>query len=122
MNKLLKLVIITSFALAFNSAQAQDARKNTILINTFTVPATMLNETIAMWEIARDFLDDQPGYVSTKLHKSLSPDAKYQLINVAEWESADAFKEATAKLQKAKILPHIEGVIPGPHLYTVIRD
>lgn len=39
-----------------------------------------------MWEMARDFLNDQTGYVSTKLHQSLSPDAKYLLINGAEWK------------------------------------
>ncbi|WP_299479516.1 antibiotic biosynthesis monooxygenase family protein [uncultured Roseibium sp.] len=114
----------TALALALGSAtaQAQDASENVVLINAFTVPVESLDEAIAMWDIARDFLDDQPGYVSTKLHRSLSTDATYLLINVAQWETAEQYKAATTKMRDSKILPRIEGVIPNPNLYEVIRD
>ncbi len=92
-----------------------------VLINPFIVPPEKLDETITMWEEARDYLQTQPGYISTALHQSLTPDATFRLINVAEWESAEAFKAATAKMNAEANLPKIEGVVPSPDLYSVIR-
>ena len=116
------IAAIAMLGLAPAAAQADEMSKNTVLINTFTVPADKLEETIVYWEQARDFLKEQPGYVSTKLHQSLSPDAKYLLVNVAEWTSPEAFKAANAQMQEKASLPKIEGVIPGPGLYRVIRN
>ncbi len=93
-----------------------------ILINPFTVPEGKLDEAIAMWEAGRDFLAQQPGYVSTKLHQSLSPDAQYPLINVAQWESVETFKAATAKMRANPDLLRVEGVSSAPGLYKVIRN
>ena len=92
-----------------------------VLINPFVVPPDALDETIAMWEQARAFLAAQPGYISTKLHQAVSPDAQYLLINVANWESIETFQAAIAALRSQAALPKIDGVIPAPQLYTVIR-
>lgn len=92
------------------------------LINPFTVPKDKLDEAIISWERARDFLKQQPGYISTKLHQSISPDAQYLLINVAEWETSDDFKAAIAAMRADSAFPPVEGVVPAPALYTVIRN
>ena len=92
-----------------------------VLINPFEVPADKLGETIAMWEQAREFLQVQPGYISTALHQSMAPDAKFRLINIAKWESMETFQAATAKMQAEAGLPVIEGVVPNPALYTIVR-
>lgn len=92
-----------------------------VLINPFVVPADKLDETITMWEQARDYLQTQPGYISTALHQSLAPDATFRLINVAKWESAEAFQTASKKMAAEADLPRIEGVIADPSLFTVIR-
>ncbi len=104
---------------AMNSALSNN--EPLVLINPFEVPADKLEETIAMWEQARDFLQQQPGYISTALHQSVKPDARFQLINVAKWNSADAFMAATKKMWAEAGLPKIEGVVPNPALFTVIR-
>jgi len=104
----------------FTSAQAADDTP-VILINPFVVPPGNLDETIRMWEQARDFLKQEPGYISTELHQSLAPDAPFQLINVAKWESAEAYTAATQKMRTEANLPRIEGVRPAPQLYNVIR-
>lgn len=93
-----------------------------VLINPFTVPEGRVEEAIVLWEAGRDFLAKQPGYLSTKLHQSLSPDAPYQLINVAEWESIETFKAATTKMRALPDLPIVEGVSSAPQLYEVIRN
>lgn len=114
--------------MATNNIQASDevqhmsSKEPIILINPFTVPKSELDNTVKSWESARDFLSQQPGYISTELHQSLSPNAEYRLINVAKWRSAEEFKAATAAMQKNGAFPPIEGVTASPALYKVIRN
>ena len=90
--------------------------------NTIPIPSSCVQAIDLLNSLqARDYLQGQPGYVSTALHQSLQPDAKYRLINVAQWESAEAFMAANEKMRAEADLPAIEGVVPGPALYEVIR-
>lgn len=122
-------MIFKSFAVAAaltltgaNPMTAQSTDEPLVLINPFVVPTGSEDEAIAMWMQARDFLQTQPGYISTKLHRSLSPDATFALINVAEWESMEAFKAATTAMRQSGSIPRIEGVSGDPQLYTVIAE
>lgn len=67
------------------------------LINAFEVPPSEDADFIATWERQREFLGAQEGYISTKLHKSLAPTADFRYVNVAEWESPQAFQAATSQ-------------------------
>ncbi|WP_051644775.1 antibiotic biosynthesis monooxygenase family protein [Labrenzia sp. DG1229] len=84
----LALLILAGF-LAATAAIAADLKTNdpVTLINVFEVPADQIDTTVEFWEKSRDFLRQQPGYISTRLHRALAPDARFQLINVAIWES-----------------------------------
>jgi heme-degrading monooxygenase HmoA len=99
-----------------------NASPSVILINSFTVPEGKLDDAIKSWESGRDFLAQQPSYISSKLHQSLSPDAQYQLINVAEWETPEAFKEAITAMRASSKFPPVEGLVSAPALYNVIRN
>ncbi|MEM7749895.1 MAG: antibiotic biosynthesis monooxygenase family protein [Pseudomonadota bacterium] len=92
------------------------------LINVFTVPAGKEAEAIVFWEKAANFLKNQPGYISTKLHKSVQPNAKHGLINVAKWESAEAFKRASAAMRAKSGIKPVKGLSFAAALYTVIRS
>ena len=97
-------------------------KENVILINPFIIEDGKMDEALEMWEKSRDILKDKKGYVSTKLHQALTPDAQFQLINVAEWESMDDFIAAIGEMHnKAGRMP-IEGVKGDPKLYKVIRQ
>jgi hypothetical protein len=93
-----------------------------VLINVFEVPAGSVDAAIGYWEAARDFLRAQPGYVSTQLHQSLAPDARFQLVNVARWDSAAAFQAAMRRMQQDLRVPPPEGLRFTPALYRVVRD
>ncbi|MEM7372554.1 MAG: antibiotic biosynthesis monooxygenase family protein [Bacteroidota bacterium] len=92
------------------------------LINSFEVPAGKLDESIKYWEVCRDFLKTQPGYISTKLHQSMKVDARFQLVNVALWKSPQAFKDAANKMGKELGVPPPEGLKPNASLYNIIRE
>jgi heme oxygenase (mycobilin-producing) len=68
-----------------------------VLINAFEVPEGADEGFLAGWERQREFLSAQAGYLSTRLHRSLSPDADFRFVNVALWRSAKAFRDATSQ-------------------------
>jgi heme oxygenase (mycobilin-producing) len=90
-----------------------------ILINAFEVPEGQDDAFVRGWEGARDFLSRQDGYVSSSLHRSLSPDADFRFVNVARWSSVEAFRAATSQ-------PDFAGArMPFPFhasLYEVVRE
>ncbi len=66
-----------------------------VLINPFEVPSEAEERFLPAWTAAAEYMRRQPGFVSTRLHKAISPDAPFGFINVAEWESPEAFQAAT---------------------------
>lgn len=91
------------------------------LINIFEVPSGQLDQTIRFWEKARDFLKKQPGFLSTRLHQSLSPEARFQLVNVATWQSPAAFQAAIARMQQSDLGADMGGTVFHASLFRVIR-
>jgi heme oxygenase (mycobilin-producing) len=49
-----------------------------VLINAFEVPPEGDDAFLAAWEQTRVFLRGQPGYLATRLHRSLSPEADFR--------------------------------------------
>ena len=41
-------------------------------------------------------MSTKPGFLDTRLHRALSPQTRFQLVNVAHWESREAMQAATA--------------------------
>ena len=117
------IALITALTLLNSSGIAADGKKKPItLINAFMVPDGKEAEAIAYWEKAAEFMRTQPGYVSTALHEAVLPDAKFHLINVAKWETAEAFLKASKAFRTSGGIKPVKGVVPNPSLYTVIRS
>jgi heme oxygenase (mycobilin-producing) len=90
-----------------------------VLINAFEVPASEDEAFLAGWEKAREFLRTQEGYLSTRLHRSIAPNADFRFVNVARWESADAFRAALAQPGfRAASIPFTSHA----SLYEVVRE
>jgi heme-degrading monooxygenase HmoA len=68
-----------------------------VLINAFEVPEGDDEAFLQAWERARAFLSTQPGYLSTSLHRSLSPTADFRFVNIAVWQSPQLFQAATSQ-------------------------
>ena len=56
-----------------------------VLINVLEVPEGKDEEFLAGWEQGKAIMERQPGYISSALHRSLDPAAKFRYINVANW-------------------------------------
>ena len=96
---------------------------NITVINPFEVPQGREDEALSMWEAFAEYFRKQPGYISTKLHKAINPDAKFHLVNIAEWESVEAFQAALSNPELQNIAKDLPSDIPHyPGLYEVIRS
>ena len=94
-----------------------------ILINPFEVPEGREKEALAEWEAAAVFLRKQPGYISTNLHEAIAPGAKFHFINVAQWESPEAFQNAVAQPEFQELVKStVENFPHYPALYQLIRE
>ena len=94
-----------------------------ILINPFEVPEGRDEEFLVHWNEVADQLRREPGFISTKLHKSLDSKSRFRFVNVAEWESREKFEKATAKVLNEEYQLKNRKVIPwsNARLYTIIK-
>jgi heme-degrading monooxygenase HmoA len=92
-----------------------------ILINPFEVPeGTDDDQFLRGWERAANYMREQPGFVSSRLHRSLAPDARFRFINIAEWESPQSFQAAVGSEEFREIAGG--GPLGSPALYEVVRS
>ena len=93
-----------------------------ILINPFEVAEGKQDDALAFWEKAADFMRQQPGYISTRLHSAVVPWARFHYINVAEWESIEHFENMMNSEEfKNLVGPYMKEFPHYPGLYEVIR-
>ena len=88
-------------------------------VHAFEVPAESDAPFLAGWHQARELLAAQPGYLGTRLHRSLGP-ADFRFVNTARWSSPLAFSKAVGQVEfqeAASALPFAS----HPALYEVIR-
>ncbi len=67
------------------------------LINMFEVSNGMENEFVEWWKNCSEALKQEPGFIDARLHRNLQPNAHFQFINVAHWETEEAFVEARTR-------------------------
>jgi heme-degrading monooxygenase HmoA len=63
-------------------------------VNCFEVPPGREDAFFALWQEVNAYMAAKPGYVGHRLHRSLSPEAKFRFVNYAEWESAEHWRAA----------------------------
>jgi heme-degrading monooxygenase HmoA len=64
------------------------------LINVFEIRHDDVELFVQEWQERAQFLGRQPGFRSLRLLRALTPDSRFQLVNVAEWDSAEALNAA----------------------------
>ena len=91
------------------------------LINPFEVSEeTDDDEFLRGWQRAADYMREQPGFVSSRLHRALAPGARFRFVNVAEWASPQDFQAAVSSEQFREIAAGAGG--GSPALYEVVRS
>jgi heme oxygenase (mycobilin-producing) len=103
------------------SQEPTEPMTSAILINPFEVPDDVGDdEFLAGWDEAAAFLRDQPGFIGSRLHRSVGPDARFRYINVAEWETPESFRAAVSSETFRRMAADV--TTPNfPALYAVVR-
>ena len=73
-----------------------DARWDYVLVNPFEVPESDDDEFINAWTTVRNLVKGRPGYIGSRLHRAIDPDAPFRFVNVAPWQSVRDFTAAVA--------------------------
>jgi heme-degrading monooxygenase HmoA len=85
------------------------------------VPAADAERFIAGWELTRDYLISQPGYVDTALHQAVTPNADFQFVNIGRWQTAEDFLAATHSQGFREAAMGLTDFRPHPGLYRIVR-
>lgn len=91
-----------------------------VLINPFDVKPGREAECLAMWNKAAEFLRNQPGLRSFNLHESLKPEARFRYVNVAVWDSPQAFQAAVSDPAFRAIAASTDACTGSPALYRAM--
>jgi heme-degrading monooxygenase HmoA len=97
------------------------------LINVFEVPTDYVHAFVARWHERAALMSTKPGFLHTRLHRALSSQARFQLVNDARWESREAFEAATADTEFQERVSAVTAD-PGtpfsanPALYRIVGD
>lgn len=93
-----------------------------ILINPFEVQEGKEEDALAYWDRCAEYLRTQPGYIYTRSHRAITPNARFKFINLAGWESPEHFQTAVNSEGFQSVAA--KGVDEYPHfpaLYEAIR-
>ena len=76
-------------------AQMEEDVGPVILINKFSVDPGEFDQFLEGWTKEAEKFKEQPGFISTQLHKGIVGSGTF--VNYAVWESAEHFKKAVSK-------------------------
>ena len=99
----------------------ESASQPLVLINAFEVPEGREDEFIRGWDVTRDYLQTQPGYVDTALHQAVSPNPDFRFVNVGRWETPQAFQQAIQSQGFREASQAVAAFRPHPALYRIVR-
>ncbi|WP_256874755.1 antibiotic biosynthesis monooxygenase [Nostoc sp. C057] len=68
-----------------------------VLINIFSVPQGLEDEFLQKWNQTAQLMKNEPGFIDTKLHRSLDSTERFQFINIAKWSSKETWQSAFSK-------------------------
>jgi len=94
------------------------------LMNSFTVRPDRDEAFHELWAKTAKYFTAQPGFVSLRLHRAVSADARYRWVNVANWESEAHFRAAhgSDELRRVVTQPGWQEFPSSPMLYQVTTE
>jgi heme-degrading monooxygenase HmoA len=92
------------------------------LMNSFLVPEGRDEPFLELWLQTSEYFRRQPGFLSLRLHRAVTPGTPYRYVNVARWAS-DAEYRAPHGTEEFRALVSQEGwreFPSSPVLYEVV--
>jgi|SRR6516162_1429126 heme-degrading monooxygenase HmoA len=90
-----------------------------VLVNVFTLDKADEQTFLKAWQDDAAFMQRQPGFVSTQLHRAIGEGPTY--LNYAVWESTAAFRAAFTQPEfRAKLSDYPSSAVASPHLFQKV--
>ena len=87
-----------------------------VLINLFTIAPEEEDALVKAWAHDAEFMKQQPGYISTQLHKGLAGSSTF--INYAIWQDVESFRNAFTQPEfQSRIAAYPPSAVAAPHLF-----
>ncbi len=88
----------------------------TVLINLLTVSPEDEEALLKAWAHDADFMKEQPGYISTQLHKGIAGSSTF--VNYAVWQDVASFRNAFTNPEfQRRIADYPPSAVAKPHLF-----
>jgi heme-degrading monooxygenase HmoA len=98
------------------------ASRPVTLMNSFSVPEGRDEVFLELWKQTSEYFRRQPGFLSLRLHRAVTPGAPYRYVNIARWAS-DAEYRAPHTTDEFRALVTQEAWLEfpsSPVLYEVV--
>ena len=99
------------------SAQWEGNVGPVILINKFSVNPEESDQFVKAWAAEAQKFKEQPGYISTQLHRGIGGSSTF--VNYAVWESTAHFRRAVNNVMdpKDRMSAFPPSTVASPHLF-----
>ena len=99
--------------------QLEENIDSIILINKINLDPEDVNQFLKAWASDAEIMKQQPGFISTQLHRGVAESSTF--INYAVWESTSQFKRALNNSQfQAKLSDYPASTVVSPHLFKKV--
>jgi quinol monooxygenase YgiN len=91
-----------------------------ILINKFSVAPEEFDQFLKGWASEAEKFKEQPGFISTQLHKGIGGSGTF--VNYAVWETVAHFKNAVNKVMDPnnRMSAYPPSTVASPHLFKKV--
>jgi heme-degrading monooxygenase HmoA len=99
--------------------QLQSNANPVVLVNLFAVAETDIPALMSAWESDASWMKQQPGFLSTQLHRAIG--GSHMFMNYAVWESVDSFRLAFTHPEFVSALAaYPSSAVAQPHLFAKV--
>jgi heme-degrading monooxygenase HmoA len=99
--------------------QLQFSATPVVLVNLFSVAEADIPTLMAAWERDANWMKQQPGFLSTQLHRAVGGSCMF--MNYAVWESVGHFRAAfTHPDFGAALNAYPSSAVAQPHLFSKV--
>jgi|SRR5208337_4088736 len=97
------------------------------MINVIEIPADQIDRFMACWKARAHIMSILPGFRDYELHQALLKESRFQLVNVARWDSREALEAAmtnpeSLSRREAATLETDLDIKGNPALYRVVAS
>jgi len=90
-----------------------------VLVNLFTLDTADEQAFLRTWQDDPLFMKQQPGFISTQLHRAIGDSPTY--LNYAVWETTAHFRAAFTNPEfRAKLSGYPSSAVASPHLFQKV--